>query len=177
MKKVQIRKVISLPGHIRFEAYQSHERCHIRAGMDEPEGIVSVPVEFIGDNYRVIGCKTELEAIRGCLDSCIKQGYEVDSDIPAFRHNAWDGTLERLIELDLHLSAEVITKEKVCLQRQQELWKQMYKEHFASLDQKFQVIDKSHWNQVYRKHFDALTQAFESAIALNPDYYGKDFHL
>lgn len=128
MKAAQIRKVISLPGHIRFEAYQSHERCHIRTGIDEPEGIVSVPVEFIGENYRVIGCKTELEAIRVCLDSCIEQGYEVDSDIPVFRHNAWDGTLERLTGMDLYLSAEVIA------------------------------------------------QALKSAIAPNPDYYGKDLN-
>lgn len=171
MKIAQIRKLIDLSGHVRFEAYQSHERCHLQAGMDEPEGIVSV--EFIALKHRVVGCKTELEAIRGCLYSCIKQGYELDCDIPAFKHNAWDGTLERLVDLDLYLPTEVIVKEKTYLQRQQKLWKQMHQK--ALLDQEFQSIDK--WNQAYRKNFDVLAQAFESAIASNPNYYGKDFQL
>lgn len=152
MKKAQIRKVLNKRGHITFEVYESDERCHIMSGLDEPDCIIYVAVEFAGKNYKVVGRKTEGEAIRACLNECTRQKYEVDSSIPAFEHDAWDGSLKRLPDLDLQLSLSGVAKEKVYLERRQKLRDQLYQEHL----------------RLYEK-------AVQDAITSNPDYYGKDF--
>lgn len=106
MKKAQIRKLVGKnSGHVAFRAYESHDRCHLELGLDEPDCIASAPLKFVADR-EIIGYQTEVEAVRACLEECVLQSCEVDLDMPAFEYDLWDGSLKRLPELDRRLVVE-----------------------------------------------------------------------